>query len=130
MMSRCYSPKNHAYPRYGGAGVRVADEWLRFEGFYRDMGERPKGTTLDRLDPDGGYTADNTRWATIEEQNGHLRTCRMIEHQGKTQNVAAWARELGISYNRAYDWLVDQHLTPGTVRDRPKSQNLSILRPA
>jgi hypothetical protein len=115
MMQRCYNQNHCAYTRYGGAGVHICDEWQTFEGFYRSMGDRPAGCTLDRVDPDRSYTPENTRWADLHTQNNHLRTCRMITHDGQTLSVADWARGLGIRYPRAYRLLIQRGLSIETV---------------
>lgn len=68
---RCYNPNIPGYHRYGGRGITVCDEWLEsFENFLRDMGFPPSDKhTLDRRDNDLGYSKDNCRWATVQEQN-------------------------------------------------------------
>lgn len=69
MKSRCYAPKTHGFHNWGGKGIKICDEWKNdFTAFLRDMGERPEGTTLDRLDANGDYTQQNCRWATSKEQ--------------------------------------------------------------
>lgn len=68
MNSRCRNPKATGYERYGGIGVTICDRWLVFETFLADMGERPEGTTLDRIDNDGNYEPGNCRWATYKQQ--------------------------------------------------------------
>jgi hypothetical protein len=71
MRARCYRPGNVSYHHYGGRGVKVCDRWLGpggFERFLADMGEKPVGMTLDRIDPDGDYEPGNVRWATWAEQ--------------------------------------------------------------
>jgi hypothetical protein len=73
MMSRCFDSWNASYPYYGGRGITVCEKWLTFDGFFADMGDRPDGKTLDRLDPDANYEPGNCRWATRAEQNAHRR---------------------------------------------------------
>ena len=75
MIRRCLYPGSSAsYPRYGGAGIRICDRWQEsFENFLADMGERPLGKTIDRIDPAGNYEPGNCRWATASEQRLNQR---------------------------------------------------------
>jgi hypothetical protein len=73
MRDRCENPKSPSWQWYGGRGVRVCDRWQAFERFFEDIGHRPAGKTLDRLNPFGDYEPTNCRWATPKEQAANKR---------------------------------------------------------
>ena len=98
MQSRCNRKSDTVYKYYGGRGIRVCKRWDKFENFYADMGDRPKGKSIDRKDNDGDYRPDNCRWATRKEQGRNRRSNIMIKYAGKSQCIATWGEELGIPY--------------------------------
>lgn len=96
MRQRCCNPKNPNYADYGGRGVTVCDRWASLAAFAEDMGSRPVGTTIDRIDVNGNYEPDNCRWSTQHEQNRNKRTSRIITIDGVSRCVADWAAALGL----------------------------------
>lgn len=96
MKARCLNPSHEAYERYGGAGITICEKWLSFSGFLEDMGERPEGTTLDRIDRTKGYQRDNCRWSDWFEQEQNKSSTIYITHNGMTKCISEWARCLGI----------------------------------
>lgn len=104
MKNRCNNPKSKAYKNYGGRGITYDKKWEDFREFYKDMGERPINTTLDRIDVDKGYYKENCRWATREEQQRNQRTHKR-ENVGiifdKSHSTCKY--QVGISYkNKRY----------------------------
>lgn len=99
MKDRCLNNKTGCYLDYGGRGIKIDEKWLKFENFLSDMGNRPKGKTLDRIDNNKGYYKENCRWATYEQQANNRRNTRFLIYNGKRQSVKQWADELGIKYS-------------------------------
>lgn len=77
MKRRCDKPEAPGYQHYGGRGIGVCDRWREFANFVADMGERPDGTSLDRVDVNGDYTPDNCRWATTSQQGRNKRGLKL-----------------------------------------------------
>lgn len=91
MKSRCFYRKNIDYWNYGGRGIMVCKRWMTFENFYADMGERPCGQTIDRINNNGNYEPGNCRWATIKQQTNNRRNNRFLTHEGQTMTITQWA---------------------------------------
>lgn len=96
MWARCTYAAHPSYPAYGGAGVTVSPAWKSFEQFMRDMGPRPDGGTIDRIDNSRGYSKDNCRWASREDQANNRRSNVFVEINGESRTIAQWARHFGI----------------------------------
>lgn len=123
MKARCESPNDKDYNNYGGRGISVCREWSNsFSAFLRDMGERPENTTLDRIDVNGPYSPENTRWANAITQSNNRRTNLYIEYNGTTKTATEWAREFNLEaktllYRIKAEWPIEVALTtPPIIR--------------
>lgn len=81
MIRRCRNPNHHAFPSYGGRGITVCDKWLTFKGFFEDMGTKPDGLSLDRIDNSLGYSKENCRWGSIDEQARNRRSTKLTQEK-------------------------------------------------
>lgn len=102
MKARCLNPNHPAYHRYGGRGIEICDLWSGFECFYADMGDRPEGMSLDRINTDGNYEPNNCRWATPSEQSNNMSTNRRINFEGELLTVAEVSKKTGEKYQVVY----------------------------
>ena len=97
MKSRCYNEDNNRFYAYGGRGIRVCDRWLEsFDNFFADMGDRPEGYSLDRIDVNGNYSPENCKWATTTEQSRNQRTNFWYMFGEEKMIQADVARALGV----------------------------------
>jgi hypothetical protein len=115
MKTRCTNANQEANKRYAHLGFDSS--WKVFENFVRDMGERPVGMTLERIDNTKGYSKDNCRWATAAEQSRNTKQNVFITHEGKTMCMTDWARETGIPYTTIQD-RVRRNLEPSQILEK------------
>jgi hypothetical protein len=116
MIQRCTNPKRKDFHRYGGRGIKVCNRWLTFENFLADMGPRPAGLLLDRLNNDGDYEPSNCEWRTKAQQVRNRCTNRVLTYQGRTMCIMDWAAEIGAPWSSLFyrinrGWTVERALS-------------------
>ena len=118
MRDRCNNPNASSWKRYGGRGIRACERWNEFANFLSDMGEKPIGSSLDRIDNDGNYEPGNCRWASVAEQNRNTSRNRRLTWNGKTLCVADWEKKLGAPIRRrlCLGWSIERALTTPRTR--------------
>lgn len=99
MKNRCNNPKDINYGNYGGRGIRVCDRWASYENFRNDMGQKPNGYHLDRIDNDGNYEPVNCRWVTHSQNARNMRKSIMITWNGETKQLTDWSDHFGWPHN-------------------------------
>jgi len=121
MIQRCTNKKDKFYKDYGERGITVCDEWRSFVNFYTDMGERPKGMSLERKNNNEGYNKENCVWATMQEQQNNTRQNRHLTLGGRRQTISQWSKELGIGR-----LTITSRLKLGWSAERALTQKVSI----
>lgn len=120
MIQRCTNPNRNDYKNYGGRGITVCERWSGENGFIHfleDMGERPKGCSIDRINNNKGYCKENCRWVTPTQQARNTQKNLLQTYRGKTQCLAEWAEECDIPYRTLqarlcqYGWSIEKALT-------------------
>ena len=107
MKTRCYNPKASCYPRYGGRGIAICEEWLSDFASFKSWAENngyDHSLTIDRIDVNGNYDPSNCRWIPIQQQALNTSKNHLVEIDGETKPLTEWSRLYGIN--------------PKTVRDR------------
>ncbi len=130
MIFRCTNSKYKSYKNYGGRGIIVCRQWLKFENFNKVMGKNwEPGITIERKDNDKGYFPKNCYWATRKEQARNRRNNRLILYCGKLQCLAVWSEETGILSETLsariyrYGWSIRKAFTT-PVRKRKKMKGM------
>lgn len=111
MIQRCTNPNSTYFPRYGGRGITVCQEWRtrnNFKEWALSHGYR-NDLTIDRIDNDKGYSPDNCRWVTPSQNCCNRSTTHFVTAFGKRQSLMEWSRELNISYNTLKKRVTDHH---------------------
>ena len=127
MLQRCENPNHIAFRYYGGAGVKVCQEWHSYDAFYRDMGDPPPGTWLDRKKNEIGYQPGNCRWVTTKESAANRKPRSKVEG-----SLADMARKAGLPYPVVYQrmrsglWTLDKALSTPV---QPRNRVISELHP-
>ena len=98
MRQRCENPTAAHWQDYGARGIKVCERWQSFENFLADMGERPSGMSIDRIDNDGNYEPSNCRWATKKQQARNRRSSVMVTVNGRRETLAALAERSLVGY--------------------------------
>lgn len=96
MRRRCLNPKSRMWNDYGGRGITICDRWNSFHAFAADMGERPPGYSLDRIDNDKGYSPENCRWATRQQQQRNQRRAVYVVIDGVQHRAIELAEVAGV----------------------------------
>lgn len=117
MLSRCTDSKNKEFHNYGARGIKIEDtRWYDVRNFIADMGERPNGLTLERINVNQGYQKSNCRWATWKEQARNRRNNHLITFNGETHHLIDWAEKMEcdaskILHRLKYGWDIERVLT-------------------
>lgn len=123
MLYRCLNESSASYPNYGGRGITVCKEWLSFDAFFADMGVKPAGTSIDRIDNNKGYSPTNCQWSDKRAQANNRRTSRLINWNGEERTLADLSRIAGISIGSFWSrlnsgWSIERIMTTATVVGR------------
>ena len=120
---RCHNPNEKRYAKYGGRGIKVCKRWREsFLNFFEDMGIRPQGKSIDRINNDGDYEPSNCRWATRIEQSNNRTNTRKLEYNGETKTAAQWDRTMGLGAGTIFKrikyrgWTVDAAISTPQLR--------------
>ncbi len=121
MLRRCYDPKSPAYKNYGGRGIKVCDRWRNFSNYYDDIGDIPKGLSIERIDNNTGYSPENCKIATRTEQNRNQRRNKKITYNGESLILIEWCEKLKLNYRSVASrlkrgWSVEKALTTPTKK--------------
>jgi hypothetical protein len=131
MKQRCTDKNHHAYRDYGGRGITVCNEWLRFAVFYDwaiKNGYKENSTlSIDRIDVNGNYCPENCRWTNIDTQANNKRSNKYLELNGERHSIAEWAKILGGSTSLIHSrlrngWNIEKALSTPVLKKGNKNE--------
>lgn len=101
---RCYNPQNPHYKNYGGRGIKMSDSWYHsYEKFFSDIGKRPKGHSIERVDNNGDYSKENCKWIPFSDQGCNKRNTILVPiHGGKMVSLRRYAEINKLNYLMLY----------------------------
>lgn len=117
MKNRCKNPNVPAYQDYGARGIKVCERWMSFDNFLQDMGIKPNGLSIERIDNSKGYEPGNCKWATTYEQSNNKRNNVIVEISHEQKTCGQLSKESGVKYE-----LIRQRIKRGW-------KGLDLLRP-
>jgi hypothetical protein len=128
MIDRCQNPNNKSFIDYGARHISVCKRWRQgnatktgFEYFLSDMGERPDGHTIERIDANGNYEPNNCRWLAKADQSKNRRGVKLIQIGDRIQTIPDWCSENGIDY-----WTARQRIRRGWAPERAVTEPVSL----
>lgn len=99
---RATNPNSKDFYRYGAVGLGMAERWFKFENFFEDMGKKPEGTSIDRIDPNKGYEPGNCRWATPYQQARNRKDLKIVKTVDGEIPLVDYAKKLRITKGAAH----------------------------
>jgi len=135
--TRCNNPNYIDSHLYLSRNITVCDRWLKFENFLADMGDKPEGTSIDRIDNEKGYYKENCRWATPSMQSDNRRCVKKISFNNQEKTVLQWSKEIGIKRSTLYrrifvdNWSIEKAfntpLNVSKINKNTSSENRAMI---
>ena len=124
---RCLNEKNKDYKDYGGRGITMSEEWKEsYLNFYNDMGEKPKGFSIERINVDGNYCKENCKWISKRDQNKNKRN-NQIHYNGEIKCLSDWCKILNLSYGSMRHRIYDLKMSMEEAIIIPKNKTIKVV---